>query len=391
MSKIIVLYLTSGSICCLNIATFNDFLLLFRITEEIDVLIHSNMPRKCCVPFCKSNYKTGESIAVFRFPSDVEQARLWKTAIPRNWNSTEITSNTVVCAKHWPAGFESYQHYGKIRPVNPPSIFFDVPKSCITHVPPKRMTRKCLVENRSIIPDELQEFASSDTLTFGDILEKVVSRISGVTAFEEEVRKSVIVQSTILDNGIPRFVLEIDESLKFTTYHKGVLCTVTTLSRNKIRKISCWSSIEEAVRFLKNYDDATDQKKNVIHEHLHVMGLLIMGCFGKIYPTQMITRCFEYFFVSRALYSRLCKDYQLPSIRTLTRLTSKFSTLGDTAFISKLFGKVPKIQRKCVILLDEVYVKAALRLHGGTVFGKASNDPGGGLHLYEDGGVPKRP
>ena len=241
MSKIIALYLTSlvsqsyASICCLNIASFNDFLLLFRITELNDVLIPSNMPRKCCVPFCKSNYETGESIAVFRFPSDVEQARLWKTAIPRNWNSIEITGNTVVCAKHWPVGFESYQHYGKIRPVNPPSIFFDVPKSCITHVPPKRMTRKCLVENRSIIPDELQEFASSDTLTFGDILEKVVSRISGVTAFEG-VRKSVIVQSTILDNGIPRFVLEIDESLKFTTYHKGVLCTVTTLSRNVVHR-----------------------------------------------------------------------------------------------------------------------------------------------------------
>ena len=89
-----------------------------------------------------------------------------------------------------------------------------------------------MVENRSIIPDEIQEFASSDTLTFG---EKVVSRISGVTAFEG-VRKSVIVQSTILDNGIPRFVLEIDESLKFATYHKGVLCTVTTLSRNVVHR-----------------------------------------------------------------------------------------------------------------------------------------------------------
>ena len=94
-----------------------------------------------------------------------------------------------------------------------------------------------------------------------------------------------------------------------------------------------------------------------------------------IYPTHMIIRCFEYFAVSRALYSRLCKDYQLPSVRTLTRLTSKFSLLIDTEIISKLFTKIPKIQRKCVILLDEVYVKAALRYHGGAVFGKAANDP----------------
>ena len=93
------------------------------------------------------------------------------------------------------------------------------------------------------------------------------------------------------------------------------------------------------------------------------------------YPTEMITRCFEYFAISRAVYSRLCKDYQLPSVRTLTRITSKFSSFTDTQFISKFFGKLPKLKRKCVILIDEVYVKAGLRHHGGSIFGKAANDP----------------
>ena len=93
------------------------------------------------------------------------------------------------------------------------------------------------------------------------------------------------------------------------------------------------------------------------------------------YPTEMITRCFEYFAISRAVYSRLCKDYQLPSVRTLTRITSKFSSFTDTQFISKFFGKLPKLKRKCVILIDEVYVKAGLRYHGGSIFGKAANDP----------------
>ena len=102
-----------------------------------------------------------------------------------------------------------------------------------------------------------------------------MSRISGVTAFEEEVTKSTIVQSKILDNGVPRFVLGIQDSLKFTAYHKAVLCIVTTLSRNRIRKLSCWSSLEEAVRFLKNFDDSKQLKKNIIFEHLQVMGLLI--------------------------------------------------------------------------------------------------------------------
>ena len=145
------------------------------------------------------------------------------------------------------------------------------------------------------------------------------------------------------------------------------MCTVTTLSRINTRRITCWSSLEEAVRFLKNVDDTKHQKKNVIHQHLHMMGLLIVGCFAKIYTTETITRCFEYFAIARTLYSRLCKDYQLPSVRTLTRITSKFSSFTDTQFISNFFGKLPIPKRKCVILIDEVSVKAGLRHHGGSI------------------------
>ena len=47
-------------------------------------------------------------------------------------------------------------------------------------------------------------------------------------------------------------------------------------------------------------------------EQINVLGLLMVGFIGKIYPTEMIVRCFEYFVVSRALYRRICKDFQIP-------------------------------------------------------------------------------
>jgi hypothetical protein len=53
----------------------------------------------------------------------------------------------------------------------------------------------------------------------------------------------------------------------------------------------------------------------------------MVGFVGKIYPVKMTTRCFEYFAISRALYTHLCKDYQLPSVRTFTRITSKFKSI----------------------------------------------------------------
>lgn len=52
------------------------------------------MPCKCCVPGCKSNYKTkyGENrrVSIFKFPKSDEQRAQWIRSIPRkNWEPTK--------------------------------------------------------------------------------------------------------------------------------------------------------------------------------------------------------------------------------------------------------------------------------------------------------------
>ena len=86
-------------------------------------------------------------------------------------------------------------------------------------------------------------------------------------------------------------------------------------------------------------------------------------------------RAFVYFSTSRALYHRLAHDYKLPSIQTLTRLTSKVSKLSNPAFINRIFSFLSQNQKECIILFDEVYVKKMMLYHAGTLFGKASNNP----------------
>ena len=86
-------------------------------------------------------------------------------------------------------------------------------------------------------------------------------------------------------------------------------------------------------------------------------------------------RAFEYFVVSRALYTSLRDDYQLPSVRTLTKLTSKASKFNDGTFIQRVFEKLDGRQRSCILMMDEVYVKTADNFHGGTIFGQAQNKP----------------
>lgn len=60
------------------------------------------MPKKCCVPGCKSNYdSTKEYVTVFQFPSDPAMRETWRKCIPRkNWTPTK---SAVVCRKHFRA------------------------------------------------------------------------------------------------------------------------------------------------------------------------------------------------------------------------------------------------------------------------------------------------
>ena len=58
----------------------------------------------------------------------------------------------------------------------------------------------------------------------------------------------------------------------------------------------------------------------------------------------------------------------------LTQITSKVSKLVELDFLQQIFNSIEENQKDCTILFDEVYVKQML-YHGGTIFGKACNNP----------------
>ena len=63
----------------------------------------------------------------------------------------------------------------------------------------------------------------------------------------------------------------------------------------------------------------------------------------------------------RCLYNRLRSDYQLlPSITTLTRITSNPSKVTELPFLRSFFQSVESNQKFCLILHDEVYLKKVL-------------------------------
>ena len=170
---------------------------------------------------------------------------------------------------------------------------------------------------------------------------------------------------------VPRFFIHIKRNLSFETYHYGSLCTVTTLSKNKITKLKYWSTFDEIIRFLQSKD--VGHKTKILIEQHSAMDARKVGLLK--YAPETITRAFEYYAVSRSSYSKFAQDYELPSIRTLQRITSKFGKFDESKFLNGVFSNLGEHQKKCVLMLDEVYAKTALLLHGSTMFGRAAIDP----------------
>jgi hypothetical protein len=156
--------------------------------------------------------------------------------------------------------------------------------------------------------------------------------------------------------GVPLFLLEIFDDYSFTAYHNGTTCNISSLTANKLKLIKTKSALFEAVRFLKNKESS--HQSNILFEHLNVMRKVNVG--EVLYTPDIICRAYEYFAMRRSLYDRLCVDYKLPSIRTLTRLTSKISSMEDLNFINNIFMNLDPLKRTSIILIDEVYIKASL-------------------------------
>ena len=156
----------------------------------------------------------------------------------------------------------------------------------------------------------------------------------------------LFLQSMEFISGIPKFLIKISPSLKFETFHGGVKCFVTSLSANRITKLDTWSRLEEAIRFLKFKESSRHQ--DILYQQADVMQPLIIG--KALYPQAVIVRAFEYFCTARSLYNRLREDFKLPSIQTLTRITSRVSKFCESTFIARVFRNVTGMQKLCIIM-----------------------------------------
>ena len=167
------------------------------------------------------------------------------------------------------------------------------------------------------------------------------------------------------------FIIHIFPDQRFVNFHLGVRCTAASLSKNRITTLKTWSALEENIRYLNSMK--MDNKKQVIQQQLQAMGTKQIG--KPLYTPDVVIRAFQYFATSRSLYEKVRQDFQLPSVQTMTRITSTVAKADESIFSESVFSALEEKQRLCVLLHDEVYVKETMPYHGGQVFGRSADNP----------------
>ena len=78
---------------------------------------------------------------------------------------------------------------------------------------------------------------------------------------------------------------------------------------------------------------------------------------------------------SRALYTKIRESLQMPSVSTLGTVTRQTKSLDGASLFKSVFANIEERCRSCVLIIDEVYVKASLTYRGGSIFGYAADCP----------------
>ena len=95
---------------------------------------------------------------VYHTKSTLKNKSKWREAIPGD--NIPDTPNTFIFEDHWPKGYETKCVYGKLRPLNPPSVFTSCIKPSLvpTQLARPRPTKWALSSVRNTQPDDNEVF-----------------------------------------------------------------------------------------------------------------------------------------------------------------------------------------------------------------------------------------
>ena len=412
---------------------FSHLLELFTCVIQLYCL--AVMVNACCVPECKSGYrsnKTAKPVALFKFPKDDVIRQKWIKAIPRkNWS---ITSNHRVCALHFSEVdfiFNSTDHRSgrkqarnsaklkrlRIKSTAIPHIFPSLPHYLSSNVSTSRPTSsstseaRLMKQNIEISNQVNQQLERERVENFSEFKVKIKRETlpSGFVSVEEnnsmffhyiELSNQLLDAPKLLGSVIITDKLEIQmfvssASIPSSTYNHLLSSSSRANSLKTTTELSnllsfCKSACDRAsdfngntcislvVSLLNHYlsectaGEQCDENKALVKFIVEQLKLYQTPKLGRRYSAEMFTTAFLWQLTSTALYKKLRELLILPSVSRLRQISGSISVQTgklDLTYLKERTSHLLPIERKVVLIVDEVYTAQRIEYCNGQFIG----------------------
>ena len=154
----------------------------------------------------------------------------------------------------------------------------------------------------------------------------------------------------------------ICENVKFDAFRRLKRMSVPFLKTNTLKDFTALDALIHHIQLSLEPDaDSSDPIQSFIERQVEILNLPKNG---KIYNHEDLCLAFTWFAQSRSLYQQLRQLLRLPSVSILSRITALAKHTKDIALYKGFVNAQDPRSRGCILLVDEIYVKASIIYSG---------------------------
>ncbi|XP_065298429.1 uncharacterized protein [Dermacentor albipictus] len=391
------------------------------------------MPNKCCVPNCRSNYKSGQKNHVFKFPQHEEAQSAWIRAIPRA--DFNVSPHSRVCELHFIEAdiVREVSHIDdltgntvtaplsrlRLRPGAVPSKFPECPSylskpiTSREHPDSKRMRLQAASLKKACEASAeafRKEKEADKILNLEDLMQFITSKNSTFWHAIERKERLILLHITEDDAPCIKYSIAVKADLGMTVYFArtpitkvGIDSPVPTVANSKKAVMDLLESIENSSAYFPQCPEScnedickqilllleklsfspTDGSSNVIQFLSEQLKLLSMKKVRRRYSADFMIFCCLLFTVSPHAYKyiRGSGRMALPHPVTIRSICSSYGMSPQIehqseSFLRYMAGRITDLndrQRFVTLMVDEIHIKPYFDYKGGNITGAALN------------------
>lgn len=326
------------------------------------------MVNRCCVYGCLTNQRKHNTGSVFPLPKEESVKKQWINFI----NRADINSlkNVYVCEFHFEEKYlkrndRRVHLLYKLDPV--PNILSDDQKDVPSSVLPKVSKPRKTPTERRIQSDQIEEFKKMDTITnYSDINETLLNFLDKDFLYSNYEDHTIYYKMEVNDMSVPEVTecIRIDSNLRVKLfYRRSPVPLPSWFRQGRDTKLTSKSMLENFSCYIR---EELTKHGNIWDE---LQQIRLQKC--PVYSPNILRYALLLRYSSKPAYEMLLKEFKLPSLSLLRKVTSGSIDIMASAKALKENGS---ISEDVVLLFDEMYLQKCEEYDGGETIG--SNETG---------------